>query len=277
MQRQRFEHKYLLPEEQAVRVADFLDGYLERDPNGGRRKDGAYGVHSIYLDSDNLDTYWWTVNGIKNRFKLRMRFYDNRADGPVYFEIKRRVDRVIFKKRAAARRAMAPLLLAGQLPEPDWLLSDDPRQMAALADFVGLAQRIEAAPKVHVGYWRQAWVSLKTSGVRATLDRRVGAMPQPAPRFSTRMKGACFPFGRAVILELKFTDRFPNWFQVLVETFNLMQCGAAKYCMGVAMLGEERLGHRLRVFSERGLDPGLLLPQPPTADASWLDDESAAA
>jgi hypothetical protein len=271
MQRQRFEHKYLLSTEQAVRVGDFIDSYLDRDPNGEGRSDHAYRVHSLYLDSDNLDTYWWTINGCKNRFKLRLRFYDNRADTPVYFEIKRRVDRVIFKERAAVRKEAARLLLEGQLPERGWLVSAKPEHLAALNHFTCLAQRLEARPRVHVGYWRQAWIDSRNSGVRATLDRRVGAMVQPEAVFSTRMRQACFPFGRTVILELKFTDRFPNWFRELVETFDLMQCGAAKYCMGVTMIGEERLGHRLQLFAERGLDPGTLLnlESPPPA---WVDD-----
>jgi len=37
-----------------------------------------------------------------------------------------------------------------------------------------------------------------------------------------------------VILELKFTARYPNWFRDLVETFNCMQMGAAKYSEGIS-------------------------------------------
>jgi hypothetical protein len=277
MQRQRFEHKYLLSEEQAVRVGDFIGSYLDRDPNGASRPGHAYRVHSLYLDSDNLDTYWWTVNGCKNRFKLRLRFYDNRPESPVYFEIKRRVDRVIFKERAAMRKEAAALLLEGQLPERGWLVSTKPEHLAALNHFTHLAQQLEARPQVHVGYWREAWIDSRNSGVRATLDRRVGTEAQPAAVFSTRMKQACFPFGRTVILELKFTDRFPNWFRELTEAFDLVQCGAAKYCMGVTMIGEERLGHRLQLFAQRGLDPVTLLnlEPPPPAWAEELAEEAA--
>ena len=259
MQRQRFEQKYLLEEERAVQVGDFINSCLERDSHSLGQSGHAYAVHSIYLDSDNLDTYWWTINGSKNRFKLRLRFYDNRPNSPVFFEIKRRVDRVILKQRAAVRKEAAHWLLDGQLPEPDWLLSPEPAQLAALSHFIDLMLRLEARPKVHVGYQREAWVDPRTSSVRATLDRRVGAEPAPLARFSTRMKKPVFPFGRTVILELKFTDRFPRWFQELVERFNLMQCGAAKYCMGVSQIGEQRLGHRLHLFADRGLDPDTLL------------------
>jgi hypothetical protein len=267
MQRQRFEYKYLLTEEKAIGVGGFINSCLERDPHSLGRPDHAYAVHSIYLDSDNLDTYWWTINGVKNRFKVRMRFYDNRPDTPVYFEIKRRVDRVILKERAALRKEAAPWVLEGRAPEAGWLLSDDPGQLVALEHFMRLARLLEARPKVHVGYMREAWVDARHTGARATLDRRVGAEAQPKPLFSTRLKKPAFPFGRAVILELKFTDRFPNWFREMVESFDLMQCGAAKYCMGVTLIGEERLGHRLNLFAERGLDPGTLLRDEPSAAA----------
>ena len=36
--------------------------------------------------------------------------------------------------------------------------------------------------------------------------------------------------GAEVILELKFTDRFPSFYQQVVQTFNLRRCSAAKYC-----------------------------------------------
>jgi hypothetical protein len=40
------------------------------------------------------------------------------------------------------------------------------------------------------------------------------------------------------VLELKFTNRFPDWFKELVRVFGLMQCGAAKYVDGVTLVGE---------------------------------------
>jgi hypothetical protein len=38
-----------------------------------------------------------------------------------------------------------------------------------------------------------------------------------------------------VILELKFTGRFPAWYRDLVRHFNCMQTGAAKYLETVAL------------------------------------------
>ena len=44
-----------------------------------------------------------------------------------------------------------------------------------------------------------------------------------------------------MVLELKSTNRFPDWFRELVRVFGLRQCGAAKYADGVALQGEYRL------------------------------------
>ena len=56
---------------------------------------------------------------------------------------------------------------------------------------------------------------------------------------STRLENPVAPFGKEVILELKFTDRFPDWFGELVRVFSLVHFSAAKYAEGVAVLGEQ--------------------------------------
>jgi hypothetical protein len=45
-------------------------------------------------------------------------------------------------------------------------------------------------------------------------------------------------FPDLVVLELKFTNRFPNWFSLMVQRFNLMQLSSAKYAEGVTQFGE---------------------------------------
>lgn len=246
MQQQRFEQKYMLTEDVALQVREFVRSYLELDENGVGKPNCSYPVHSLYLDSDDLYTYWATINGDKNRFKLRLRFYNDLPESPVFFEIKRRVNNCIMKQRGGVRKPAVEWLLAGHLPEPDHLLSKEPKQLVALQRFCDLMQRIDARPKVHIGYQREAWVHPNNNSVRVTMDRDVCAAPQPLAHFSTEMHNPWKPFGREVILELKFTNRFPDWFGELVRRFKLMQCGAAKYCEGVAAIGEHRLGARLR-------------------------------
>jgi hypothetical protein len=241
LQLQRLELKYIIREEVALQVREFVQPYLEIDEYGATRPNLSYPVHSLYLDSDNLELYWNTINGNKNRYKLRLRFYENRTSAPVYFEIKRRMNDAILKQRGGVRREAVDWILAGHLPEPSHLISDDPRPLAALQRFSELMNQHHAKPKAHVAYQREAWISPHNNSVRVTLDRQVLCDPEPTARLTTEMVNPVIVFGASVVLELKFTGRYPDWFRELVRVFNLTQCSAAKYADGVALLGERRL------------------------------------
>lgn len=245
MQRQRFEKKYRITEELALRIREHVSSMLELDEHGRGHPDLSYPVHSLYVDSDELATHWMTINGDKNRFKLRLRFYNDHPESPVFFEIKRRVDKVIFKQRGGVHKRAVPQVLSGQLPNPDDVLSRDPRHVHAIQRFCELCRQLDASPKVHVAYLREAWIDPKSDAIRVTFDRAVLGAPEPTIRFETSMVHPVRPFGHEVILELKFTDRFPNWLREMVETFGLVQGGAAKYCECVEAIGEDRLGANL--------------------------------
>lgn len=234
MQRQRFEQKYMLDEDQALAIREFVAAHLELDENGVGKPSYSYPVHSLYLDSPGFYTFWSTINGDKNRFKLRLRFYNDHPDSPVFFEIKRRMNHCILKQRGGVRKNAVSRLLTGQLPADEDLLRGDGKNLVAIHKFVELTQKIGAVPLAHVAYMREAYVDAVSDNVRVTFDRNVLTEPRSEPVFTTMLEQPSRPFGDRVILELKFTDRFPDWLRKLVERFGLMQCGAAKYCEGLA-------------------------------------------
>lgn len=239
LQMQRLECKYLISERQALLAREFVRSHLELDEYGVNQPDCSYTIHSLYLDSDDLHTYWDTINGNKNRFKLRIRYYSAEPQAPVFFEIKRRVNDAILKQRGGVRREAVPLLLAGQLPGPEHLLSPQPKQLVAVQRFCQLMLNLRASPKAHVCYRREAWLSALDNSARVTFDRNVLVAPEFSARLGTELNRPVRPFGSEVILELKFTSRFPRWFQELVETFGLFRTTAAKYVDGVTALGVE--------------------------------------
>jgi hypothetical protein len=238
MQTQRFERKYFITERQVLAVREYVSGYLELDEFSRGQPDHSYPVHSIYLDSDQLTTYWATVHCEKKRFKLRVRYYSD--DSPLFFEIKRRENECILKQRGAVHREAGALLLAGQLPAPENLLSGKPQHLAALQRFSYLMQRLRARPMVHVAYLREAWVSSQGNSVRITIDQHVRGEPRHEARFLTAMDNPVYPFGRQIVLEIKFTDRFPDWIRDMVRHLNLTQTGAPKYCGSIMNTGEQR-------------------------------------
>src|SRR5437667_12809434 len=148
MQHQRFELKYLISEPTALLVRDFVRSYLEMDEYSVGRPNYSYPVHSLYLDSQELRLYWDTINGNKNRFKLRLRYYSTSPDTPVFFEIKRRMNNCILKQRGGVRQDCVGLLLGGHFPEPEHLVSNSPNQLVANQPFSDLMSVVHAGPRV---------------------------------------------------------------------------------------------------------------------------------
>ena len=270
MQLQRLELKYQISEEKALAVRDFVSSYLEVDEFGATRPNLSYPVHSLYLDSPSLATFHHTINGNKNRFKLRIRFYENRPAAPVYFEVKRRMNCAILKQRGSVRREAVDRVLAGQLPHPDELASQDPRHLAGIQRFLSHLAELQARPVAHIAYLREAWMSPRDNSVRVTMDRNVCIEPDPTSRLQTTMADPTLVFGNRVILELKFTGRFPDWWQDLVRVFDLTQASAAKYVDGITIYGEAR-------FKAAIANPWFPeTPQPPPPATPNSRSESAA-
>jgi len=238
MQSQRLEMKYVIPEPLAAGIRDFIRPYLEIDSYGATRPDLSYPVHSLYLDSPDLFTYTSTINGDRNRYKLRIRFYEGRPEAPVFFEIKRREDNAIYKQRCAVRREAAADVLAGRIPDRRDLIGGGPDAERSLHAFSRLVNQLQAQPVTHVAYLREAWTSWENNRTRVTFDRQVMTCRETSLRLDPRMSDPVRVFGDDVVLELKFTGRFPQWMGDLTRIFGLKQSSAAKYCDGLDRIKE---------------------------------------
>jgi hypothetical protein len=247
-QRTRREIKYIIPEEKALAVRNFVRNYLASDEFAIGRLGNAYWVHTLYLDSNFLATYRAANDGDRNRFKLRIRYYDDDPASPVFFEVKRRMNEVIVKQRARVKREAVSALLVGRSPRPEYLQEWSPRQWADLLDFWHLVERLQAAPRAHNAYLREAYVARGKNDVRVTIDRSVRIEPEFGWDLSTKLTNPVEVFAHVVILELKFTERMPMWMIEMVRGFELKSSGAAKYVQGVTMLGEHRVARRRTGF-----------------------------
>jgi SPX domain protein involved in polyphosphate accumulation len=244
MQLQRLELKYKINEDMALRLRDFVSSYLELDEYSVGRPNYSYPIHSLYLDSNDLKLYWDTINGDKNRFKLRLRYYDEEPESPVFFEIKRRMNNCILKQRGGVKREAVAHLLSGHLPSPEHLISENPKPrtayLVALQRFCQYMMRLGAVPKAHIAYLREAWVSHNDNSVRVTFDRGVRCRLDFTTQLSTQMQDSALVFGNELVLEIKFTNRFPLWLEDMIRCFSLRVTGAAKYVEGVEIVGEHR-------------------------------------
>ena len=230
-QRSRYELKYVIDEACARRVKDFVRSYLHRDAHSIPGMRYHYPIYSLYVDGPGLMLYHATVQAQRNRLKLRVRYYDHEPSSPVFCEIKRRVNDVIIKERAAIRRSSLPRLLNGHHPRREDLLDDQKADAYdALRHFCELRGSLLARPRIIVYFEREAWISPQDDSVRVTFDREAAATHycnnlRPSDWTDARIPG--------VILELKFDDRFPGWMRELVHSCDLHRTPMGKYvhCM----------------------------------------------
>jgi SPX domain protein involved in polyphosphate accumulation len=229
----RYELKYVIDEERARNVRQFVQGHLNHDVYAHPSHNYSYYIHSLYLDTPDKSLCFATVSGHRNRLKLRIRFYDDKPDTPIFFEIKRRVNDVILKERAAVKKSSVSKLLQGWMPDQsDLFKPNDIAAWTSLWRFMEMKDAIGAKGSIFVSYLREAWVHPTQNTVRVTIDRDLTTHPFKGKESWTDLSDYeqwRRPPIEGVVLEIKFTDKHPNWMGDMVQSLNLRRGPFAKY------------------------------------------------
>jgi SPX domain protein involved in polyphosphate accumulation len=242
----RSEFKYLISEHTAQTLCQIIRAYLALDPYMPPEQAEGYHVYSLYLDSPRLSLYRESVVGLKNRYKLRIRFYDELETSPAFLEIKSRTSECIYKLRAMVTKQSAHRLLCGLTLSPDELLTISDKSALALHQFCTNRNSLQAEGCAYVFYQREAYADPESGGVRVTLDRHLQGGPYHPDR------GLALPLQsqqvapNAIVLEFKFSGKMPKWMQDLVLAFRLKRVSFPKYvrCVDALRAGSlSRLGN----------------------------------
>jgi len=234
----RHELKYLISEAKAEAISEFIKPFVPVDRYSKLQPHGFYPIVSLYLDSDDLLLCKESLSGKKNRFKLRIRSYSDDQQYPTFFEIKRRISNVIMKSRAPVRHQDVAMLLQGlSLPHQDFRTNRE-----ALDQFQLYVSSIMAKPSILIRYMRKAYESDSENRVRITFDRELCYRVTNKPNIT--LNGSGWQHNhltmKGVILEIKFTARYPLWLSRLVTTFDLKPRSISKFATSLqqsCMLG----------------------------------------
>jgi SPX domain protein involved in polyphosphate accumulation len=228
----RYELKYRIPEAMAEKVKGFVTSYIGPDPYTKRWPNGQYPICSMYFDSIQFDLFRETVLDKANRFKLRIRGYDDEPNSPVFFEIKRKLNGIIYKSRAKAGKDQIAEILKGHFLPPQATEKD----RATLKQFVHYTHCLMARPIVSVKYKREAFEGETETRARITFDRELQYCCMDRPIFKMNGNGWKKLPINFVVLEIKFTNQFPAWLVELTRMFDLNRQSMSKYCNSVRQL-----------------------------------------
>ncbi len=225
----RHELKYRISESKAQAVAQFIKPYIRLDHYSKLQPTGSYPIVTLYLDSRNLQLCRQTLEGNKNRFKLRIRSYTDDPDYPRFFEIKRRMNTIIIKTRARVMHQNIADVLSGLSIPPQSSRTDE----ETLRQFQLYVKSIDAKPVIRVCYKRRAYEDDSQNRVRVTFDRDLAYNVDSKPLMTFESPGWQRYPSNQVILEIKFTSSYPAWLSRMVRCFDLHQQSVSKYVSSV--------------------------------------------
>lgn len=221
----RYEIKYLISESRAAAIAQFIKPYVRLDYYCELQPSGSYPVASLYLDSKGLQLCRESMEGRKNRFKLRIRSYTDQSNYPCFFEIKRRANAIVIKDHVRVMPYNVETLLSG-LSLPAQNINGDGETLKQFRLYIA---SIGARPVVRTRYQRQAFESIVDNTVRVTFDRNVSCNVTSSLDVGLDGQGWHRLPLNSVVLEIKFTGRYPAWLGQMVKYFNLRQQSVSKY------------------------------------------------
>ena len=225
----RYELKYRVTAAKAAAIERFIRPYIQLDHYCKHRPDGAYPVVTLYLDSADFHLARQSLEGQKNRFKLRIRSYTDDPDYPRFVEIKRRLNAVIIKSRARVSQTHLPRVLSGLSVPAETYRSE----LDTIRQFQLYTTSINAAPVMKVRYLRRAYEGDTENRVRITFDYDLTWRVDHSLQLDSGGPGWLRDAPGTVVLEIKFTGRYPLWLSRMAAYFNLRQQSISKYVHAV--------------------------------------------
>lgn len=223
-----YELKFLLTPAQAHQVEALAQQQLQRDPYAEGTPSGAYVIHSLYLDTADLDVFHQRPRYRRRKFRIRR--YG--AEHLYYLERKwKSGDRVAKRRTAIPHSELHHLPVQSTAPHgtggETWAGAWFQRRI--------LARRL--SPRCLVSYERVALVGHSDTGpVRLTLDRHIRCAPCSSYHFDLTVPAVPL-LSDAVILEFKYRTALPALFKGLMHDLGLNPAVVSKYRAAIEAWG----------------------------------------
>lgn len=216
----RKELKYVISEENYLRIQSMLEALMEPDQYG---TNGSYMVRSQYYDSitdadlkDNLD-------GVMEKRKIRVRIYSADAlRAKLEYKCKTGSDGIKYSIELTREEAM---MLENH--QYDFLLGR--KEELAKRLYVKMTEQVYF-PKTIVEYFRTAY-TYPVSDVRVTFDRNIRGSVNPYGIFEEEPFYIPLISPGMGVLEVKYNDFFPSPLKDLLKSIEGLEESYSKYSM----------------------------------------------
>ena len=213
---QRYEIKYILTKSQAQVLKEAISGRMKIDEYGPTT------IRNIYFDTDDYKLIRKSLDKPVYKEKLRLRSYRYATnEDPVFVELKKKYDGVVFKRRLEAENfsVMDWLLGFGEAPSDSQIA----REITYVRDLYK-----ELKPKAFISYTREAYVPENGSELRITFDTDVLGRDHDLS-FSSGIYGDRILPDNKVLMEIKVPGVMPIWLTRLLSKNGIRKTAFSKY------------------------------------------------
>lgn len=231
----RYEKKYLITQEQAKRIQDFLSEHME--PDKYNRDGKPYTISNIYFDTPDDFLIRHSLEKPEYKEKIRLRSYGRVTDEDfVFLEIKKKNQGLGNKRRTVLTLKDAKAYLSENV-FPGGKTSNE--QILKEIEYLRSCNRLE--PKVYLAYDRIAFFEKERGkeGMRITFDYNVRAR-------RTKLELEEDTCGESILepdmclMEIKVVDSIPLWLNHFLSREKIYSTSFSKY--GKAYLDYCRMG-----------------------------------
>ena len=222
----RHEYKYLISKADAQLLKLRLPHIMERDPHAG--ESGQYTIRSLYFDDVSAAAYYEKMDGIDNRTKYRIRFY-NYDGSNIKLEKKEKLGNLTRKTAQTITkndaRALEYARSQGCPDTPEGLTEE----LRLACNSRGLR------PKVLVDYDRTPFLC-RAGNTRITIDENLRTRPYIAHLFASPRAMTQVLEPDQVILEVKFDDFLPGYLADALADIPKVNMAISKFAMCMSFI-----------------------------------------
>ena len=219
----RYELKYLITADQKRQILAAMSPYMTLD------RYGRTTIRNLYYDTDTYLLIRRSIEKPCYKEKLRIRSYSRATDDcPVFVELKKKYDDVVYKRRVSLPNQKAMQWLSG---EKYW---EQQSQIANEIDyFVQLYGSVR--PTVYLSYEREAYYCNDGTDFRVTFDDTILCRQEDLSLESEVYGTQILPEGMT-LMEIKCSGGIPLWMTQMLSKEKIYKTSFSKYGTAYKML-----------------------------------------
>ena len=231
IQLERYEFKYLLPNNLANLIENEIKNFMILDNFANEESNKEYFVSSIYFEDDFNTGFNEKVDGYRIRKKYRFRTYLNKnKKNPVFLEVKGRNLERTYKKRITIPSKYFDLFKSRENYLSILKIFSN---NLIISNFIFDVFRKNLQPKVRVDYYRKPYIVSNGLYFRLTFDNQISSSKVSNLDFKKDNQHNILCKAGFTVLELKFERSIPAWFHRIIQSYDLQRRSISKYVLGM--------------------------------------------